>query len=215
VKRIVVLISGRGSNMEALLDAELSANVAAVISNVAVAQGLATARARGVTTRVVDHSAYAERTAFEEALSAELDRFAPDLIALAGFMRVLSESFVRRYSGRLLNIHPSLLPAFPGLHTHKRALEAGVRIHGCTVHFVTPDLDSGPIVAQAAVAVAADDTEERLAARVLREEHLIYPQAVRWYCEERLALGSDGVVRVEGASAGGHPLFCPSLEHAR
>ena len=192
-KNIVILISGRGSNMEAILDARLPARVAAVISNNPKARGLGAARERGITTAVVDHHEFPDRPAFDAALAAEIDRHRPDLIALAGFMRVLTPSFVERYTGRIMNIHPSLLPAFPGLDTHRRALEAGARVHGCTVHFVTPALDSGPIIVQAAVPVQPGDTEERLAARVLAEEHRIYPQAIRWFCEGRLKLG-DGVV---------------------
>jgi phosphoribosylglycinamide formyltransferase-1 len=208
-KRIVVLISGRGSNMKALLDSPLRAQIAAVISNVPDAPGLTTARARGVATAVVDHRSYGERSAFDAALEAEIERHAPDLIVLAGFMRVLTESFVRQYSGRMLNIHPSLLPAFPGLHTHRKALAAGVRIHGCTVHFVTLAVDHGPIVAQAAVAVLPGDTEELLAARVLREEHLLYPQAVQWFCEGRITLRGDGTVLVHGAAVRAGALVSP------
>ena len=212
LKRIVVLISGRGSNMEALLDAGLPATVAAVVSNKADARGLDHARARGIPAEVVEHCRYADRTAFDAALAEAIDRHRPDLLVLAGFMRVLTASFVNRYAGRMLNIHPSLLPAFPGLHTHRRALEAGVRIHGCTVHFVTPDLDHGPIVVQAAVPVLAGDDEDTLAARVLREEHRIYPQAVRWFCEERLALTADGRVTVARAAAANGALLCPPLD---
>jgi phosphoribosylglycinamide formyltransferase 1 len=195
---LVILISGRGSNMRALIEAGLP--VSAVISNRAGAEGLEFARARGIATRVVEHRAYATREAFEHALAAEIDRFAPRLVALAGFMRVLTPGFVERYRERLLNIHPSLLPAFPGLDTHRRALAAGVKVHGCTVHFVTPELDHGPIVVQAALPVRADDDEATLAARVLRQEHVIYPRAVRWFLEGRLALG-NGVVQVKGSDA--------------
>ena len=198
--------------MEALLKSGLPADFPAVISNEPDARGLATARRHGVATAVIDHRAYTERAAFDTALAAEIDRHRPDLVVLAGFMRVLTDSFVNRYRGRLLNIHPSLLPAFPGLETHRRALEAGVRIHGCTVHFVTPTLDHGPIVIQAAVPVLAGDTEEQLAARVLAEEHRIYPQAVRWFCEDRLALSATGTVtlRREGAAKGA--LTSPPLD---
>ncbi|HET9403607.1 MAG TPA: phosphoribosylglycinamide formyltransferase [Burkholderiales bacterium] len=195
-KTIVILISGRGSNMEALLEARLPARVAAVISNDPRARGLGTAQARGIATAVVDHRAYSDRAAFDAALAEEIDRHRPDLVALAGFMRILTDPFIERYRGRLINIHPSLLPAFAGLHTHRRALEAGVRIHGCTVHFVTPALDSGPIVVQAAVPVLYGDTEDRLAARVLAAEHRIYPQAVRWFIEGKLKL-ENGRVRIE------------------
>jgi len=195
---VVVLISGRGSNMQALMDAGIA--VSAVISNRAEAEGLAIAAARGIATRVVDHRRYAAREDFDAALAAEIERFAPRLVALAGFMRVLTPSFTQQYRERLLNIHPSLLPAFPGLHTHERALAAGVKVHGCTVHFVTAELDHGPIVAQAAVPVRPGDDAAALAARVLRQEHVIYPRAVRWFLEGRLAL-ADGVVHVRGADA--------------
>ena len=195
---IVILISGRGSNMEALLEARLP--VSAVISNRTEAKGLHTAAARGIPTRVVDHRGFATREAFDAALAAEIDRFEPRLVALAGFMRVLTPGFVARYRERLLNIHPSLLPALPGLHTHERALAAGVKLHGCTVHFVTPELDHGPIVIQAAVRVRPDDSAPALAARVLRQEHVIYPQAVRWFLEDRLVIRS-GVVSVKGNDA--------------
>lgn len=195
---VVVLISGRGSNLQALIDAGVP--VSAVVSNRADAAGLAIAAARGIETRVVDHRVHATREGFDAALAAEIERFAPRLVALAGFMRVLTPGFVARHRERLLNIHPSLLPAFPGLHTHERALAAGVKVHGCTVHFVTAELDHGPIVAQAAVPVRADDDAAALAARVLKQEHVIYPRAVRWFLEGRLAL-ADGVVRVRGDDA--------------
>jgi len=195
---VVILISGRGSNMRALIECGLP--VSAVISNRADAQGLEVAAARGVPTRVVEHRAHATREAFDHALATEIDRFSPRLVALAGFMRVLTPGFVARYRDRLLNIHPSLLPAFPGLDTHRRALAAGVKVHGCTVHFVTPELDHGPIVLQAALPVRPDDDEATLAARVLRQEHVIYPRAIRWFLEDRLAFG-NGVVHVKGNDA--------------
>jgi phosphoribosylglycinamide formyltransferase-1 len=195
---LVVLISGRGSNLRSLVEAGLP--VAAVISNRADAAGLEFARARGIPATVLEHRGFATREAFDEALARAIDRYAPRLVALAGFMRVLTPRFVRRYAGRLVNIHPSLLPAFPGLDTHAQALAAGVKIHGCTVHFVTEELDAGPIIVQAAVPVLADDTAAKLAARVLEQEHRIYPRAARWVLEERLVL--DGrVVRVKGADA--------------
>lgn len=212
MKRIVVLISGRGSNMEALLRAQLPAHVATVISNEPAAAGLATARAHGAAVAVVAHHGFRDRRAFEASLAAEIDRHRPDLVVLAGFMRVLGADFVSAYRGRMLNIHPSLLPAFPGLHTHRRALAAGARIHGCTVHFVSPALDGGPIVIQAAVPVMADDTEAALAARVLAQEHRIYPQAVRWFCDDRLALDADGVVRLDGITAAQGTLISPPVE---
>jgi phosphoribosylglycinamide formyltransferase-1 len=171
--------------------------VAAVISNRPDAAGLDYARSRGIEALAVDHRSFDSREAFDAVLADSIDRFKPDLVVLAGFMRVLGERFVNRYAGRLLNIHPSLLPSFPGLHTHRRALEAGVKVHGCTVHFVTPELDHGPIVIQAAVPVRPGDDEASLAARVLRQEHRIYPTAVRWFAEDRLVIES-GVVRVVG-----------------
>jgi phosphoribosylglycinamide formyltransferase 1 len=195
---IVILISGRGSNMRALIDAGLP--VSAVISNRAEAEGLALAAERGIATRVVEHRHHARREDFDAALGAEIDRFAPRLVALAGFMRVLTPGFVARYRDRLLNIHPSLLPAFPGLDTHRRALAAGVKVHGCTVHFVTAELDQGPIVVQAVVPVRAADDEASLAARVLKQEHVIYPRAARWFLDGKLALG-NGMVRVRGGDA--------------
>jgi len=211
-KTLVILISGRGSNLEAIIAARLPARVAAVISNNPDALGLGIARKQGIATRVVDHRAFPDRAAFDTALAAEIDRHRPDLVVLAGFMRILTEGFIGRYRGRLVNIHPSLLPAFPGLDTHRRALEAGVRIHGCTVHFVTPAVDDGPIIAQAAVPVLPGDTEQALAARVLREEHRIYPQAIRWFCEGRLTLGPDGKVAIAAARAAGTALLSPAVE---
>ena len=195
MKRIVILISGRGSNMRAMIEAGLP--VAAVISNRADAAGLAYAADRGIATAIVPHRDYATREAFDAALAQAIDGFCPDLVALAGFMRILSDGFVLRYQGRMLNIHPSLLPAFPGLDTHSRALAAGVKLHGCTVHFVTAELDHGPIVIQAAVPVLPRDDDDALAARVLAQEHRIYPQAARWFLEGKLVIES-GVVRVKG-----------------
>ena len=211
MKRYVILISGRGSNMQSIVAADLPGNCAAVISNRPDAAGLFWAAARGLTTSVVDHKSYADRKTFDTALAAEIDRHQPDLVVLAGFMRVLGEDFVRRYEGRLLNIHPSLLPSFPGLHTHAAALAAGVRVHGATVHFVTAALDAGPIVIQAAVPVVPDDDEDSLAARVLAQEHVIYAQAVRWFLEGRLRF--DGRrVRLEGEVAAAGALLAPQPE---
>ena len=202
MKNIVILISGRGSNMEALIAARdagnLPVNIAAVISNRPAAKGLETAAQAGIVTHYIDHKAFAGREAFDAALAECIDQFAPDLVVLAGFMRILTEGFVRHYEGRLMNIHPSLLPSFPGLHTHQRALEEGVRIHGCTVHFVTPTLDHGPVIIQAAIPVLDDDSEDDLAARILIQEHKIYPQAVRWFAEGRLRL-EHGRVRLAAA----------------
>ncbi|WEN41915.1 Phosphoribosylglycinamide formyltransferase [Thauera sp. GDN1] len=205
MKSIVILISGRGSNMEAIVRARIpGVRIAAVISNRPAASGLAFAREHGIATAVVDHTAHADRASFDAALAECIDAHAPDLVVLAGFMRVLTDGFVRRYEGRLLNIHPSLLPAFPGLHTHRRALEAGVKVHGATVHFVTAELDDGPIVVQAVVPVRADDDEATLAARVLAQEHVIYPQVVRWFAEDRLSFDDRGraVVREACVDAG-------------
>jgi phosphoribosylglycinamide formyltransferase-1 len=191
---IVVLISGRGSNMQAILDAGLP--VSAVISNKRDAAGLSLASARGIKTAVIAGNDYGTREGFDAALAAEIAKYSPAAVALAGFMRILTPRFVSRYADRLLNVHPSLLPAFTGLKTHERALAAGVKVHGCTVHFVTPELDAGPIVAQAAVPVLPGDTAEELAARVLRQEHRIYPQALRWLIEGKLSI-RDGAVSVK------------------
>ena len=187
MKNIVILISGGGSNMAALVRAaqrehwqqQLGARIACVISNKADAKGLALAQAEGIATEVIDHKAFASREAFDQALAARIDSHAAQLVLLAGFMRVLTPAFVQRYAGRLLNIHPSLLPAFTGLHTHQRAIDAGCRFAGATVHQVTAELDHGPILAQAVVPVLPGDSADSLAARVLTQEHLIYPQAVR------------------------------------
>lgn len=201
MKKIVILISGRGSNMEAIVRAQIpGAEVSAVIANRPDAAGLAFAVDHGIVTQVVDHKAYPSREAFDAALADAIDAYRPDLVVLAGFMRVLTDAFVARYAGRLLNIHPSLLPSFPGLHTHRKAIEAGVRVHGATVHFVTPTLDCGPVVIQAAVPVLPGDDEATLARRVLEQEHRIYPQAVRWFVDGRLTL-TDGRVLVQGEGA--------------
>jgi len=200
MKSVVILISGRGSNMEAIVGAGLTAKVSAVISNRADAAGLKFAAHSGIPAKVVDEREFSSREAFDAALEAAIERHSPDLVALAGFMRVLGGDFVRHYSGRMVNIHPSLLPAFPGLHTHRRALQEGVKLHGCTVHFVTPQVDHGPIIAQAAVPVHAGDTERTLAARVLHQEHRVYPLAIRWFVEGRLTV-ENGIVRVNGSDA--------------
>ncbi len=214
MKKIVILISGRGSNMEALIAArdagQLPVNIAAVISNRPDAAGLETAARAGITAHFIDHKAFSGRESFDAALAECIDGFAPDLVVLAGFMRILSDGFVRHYAGRLMNIHPSLLPSFPGLYTHRRALEEGVRIHGCTVHFVTPTLDHGPVIIQAAVPVLDRDDEATLAGRVLRQEHRIYPQAVRWFAEDRLRL-EDGRVRLAAELADGAVLIAPEV----
>jgi phosphoribosylglycinamide formyltransferase-1 len=193
MKNIVILISGRGSNMEAIVRAcaeeGWDARIAAVVSNRPDATGLDFAKGRGIATAVVDHTAFAERAAFDAELAKIVEAFAPDVVALAGFMRILSPDFVKRFEGRMVNVHPSLLPSFTGLHTHRRAIEAGCKLAGVTVHFVTPELDHGPIIAQSVVPVLPGDTEATLSARVLAREHVIYPRAVRWIV--------DGVLRVE------------------
>jgi phosphoribosylglycinamide formyltransferase-1 len=196
MKRIVCLISGRGSNLESILRTaederwalEVPARVVSVISNRADAAGLAIASAHAVPVSVIDHRAYASREEFDAELAAMIEAQSPDVVVLAGFMRVLSGGFVARFAGRLINIHPSLLPAFPGLATHRRALAAGVRVHGATVHFVSSEVDGGAIIAQAAVAVLPGDSEEALAERVLHREHVLLPRCVRWLCEGRVAL---------------------------
>jgi phosphoribosylglycinamide formyltransferase-1 len=195
MKKLVILISGRGSNMEAIVracsDEGWPAQIAAVIANRPDAAGLAFAASHGIATAVVDHRQFPDRESFDAALAREIDAFAPDLVVLAGFMRVLTAGFVDHYAGRMLNVHPSLLPSFPGLKTHQQALDAGVRLHGASVHFVTSQLDHGPIVVQSAVPVESNDTPATLAERVLATEHIIYPRAVRWFVEGRLAL--DGL----------------------
>jgi len=204
MKNIVILVSGRGSNMEAIVracDAERwDARIAAVVSNRSEAGGLAFARARGIATAVVDHRAFADRAAFDAELGRVVESFDPDVIALAGFMRILGADFVQRFDGRLVNIHPSLLPAFPGLHTHRRALAAGCKVVGATVHFVTGELDHGPIIAQAVVPVRAGDSEESLAARVLVQEHRLYPLAIGWLVAGVLQREGERVHHRDGVS---------------
>jgi phosphoribosylglycinamide formyltransferase-1 len=196
MKNIVILISGRGSNMEAVVRAareqQWPARIAAVISNKADARGLEFARAQGIPTAVVANQDYPSRAEFDAALQAVIDGFAPDLVVLAGFLRILTAPFVEHYAGRMLNIHPSLLPSFPGLGTHRQALDARVAEHGATVHFVTVELDHGPIVAQAKVEVRPDDTEATLAARVLAQEHIVYPRAIRLVLEGRHSIEHGG-----------------------
>ena len=215
MKRLVILISGRGSNMAAILDAEhagaIAGHVVSVISNRADAAGLDVASARGIPTTVVDERHYHDRgpITFEQALVAAIDALSPDLVVLAGYMRILSAELVSRYQGRMLNIHPSLLPAYPGLRTHQRALADGVKVHGCTVHFVTSQVDHGPIVAQAAVAVRDDDDAASLAARVLDAEHRILVAAVRWFCDDRLAI-AGARVHVSAETAGTDTLLVPA-----
>ncbi|MBL8324889.1 MAG: phosphoribosylglycinamide formyltransferase [Rubrivivax sp.] len=204
MKRIVILVSGRGSNMQAIATRCRSegwpAEVVAVLADRPEAAGLAWARGQGIAAEAVSFKAFAERERFDAALAEAIDLHRPDLVVLAGFMRILGASFVQRYEGRLLNIHPSLLPAFPGLHTHRRALAAGCKAVGATVHFVTPQLDHGPIVMQSVVPVRAGDDEATLAARVLATEHVIYPLAVRWFVEDELQLEGGLVRHRRGAS---------------
>ena len=186
MKKIAVLISGQGSNLGAIVRASVAQDwpgrVVAVVSNRAEARGLQFAQEHGIATAVLDHKAYADRAAFDAALAETIDRFAPDLVVLAGFMRILTPGFVARYEGRMLNVHPSLLPSFSGLHTHRRAIEEGCKVHGATVHFVSAELDHGPIVAQAVVPVLPGDDEAALAARVLKEEHKLYPRCLAEFC---------------------------------
>lgn len=194
--RVVVLLSGRGSNFQAIVEAKLPIEIVAVISNRPQAAGLVFAREQGLKAVALDHTLHSERAAFDVELADEIERHQPDLVVLAGYMRILSPAFINRFEGRLLNIHPSLLPMFPGLKTHERALAEGVKIHGCTVHFVTAQLDHGPIVIQAAVRVRADDTADTLAVRVLAQEHQIYPQAIRWFAEGQL-VNNRGLVNLK------------------
>jgi phosphoribosylglycinamide formyltransferase-1 len=201
-KRVAILISGRGSNMAALIDAardrNFPAEIVLVVSNRPDAGGLAFARANGIRSTVIDHKAFATREAFDAAIEERLVKAGVEIICLAGFMRMLTTPFVERWRGRMLNIHPSLLPAFKGLNTHSRALAAGVKVHGCTVHFVAPELDSGPIILQADVPVLKGDDEKSLAARVLAEEHRVYPAALRLLAEGKLKIEGERVI-VAGA----------------
>ncbi|GAB7533079.1 phosphoribosylglycinamide formyltransferase [Pseudomonas sp. 3A(2025)] len=195
-RNVVVLLSGTGSNLQAMIDsfsdADSPARICAVISNRADAFGLQRAQDAGIDTRVLNHKDFEGREAFDAALAELIDGFEPDLVVLAGFMRILSGDFVRHYQGRLLNIHPSLLPLYKGLHTHQRALEAGDTEHGCSVHFVTEELDGGPLVVQSVISVELHDTPATLAQRVHVQEHRIYPLAIRWFAEGRLCLGEQG-----------------------
>jgi phosphoribosylglycinamide formyltransferase-1 len=205
-KRVAVLISGSGSNLQALLDAatqsDFPAEIALVISNKADAYGLTRATNAGVATTVIPHGDYPSREAFEAAIQAMLEKAGIEFICLAGFMRILSASFVEQWQGHMLNIHPSLLPAFPGLHTHARAIESGARFAGCTVHFVVPEMDAGPIVVQAAVSILDGDDEAALATRVLAEEHRIYPTALRWLAEGKLQIiGNRVIVETHAATS--------------
>ncbi|MDR3425958.1 MULTISPECIES: phosphoribosylglycinamide formyltransferase [Silvimonas] len=201
MKNIVILVSGRGSNMQAIVEANIpQARIAAVISNRPDAGGLAWAAARGIATAALDHTQFADRATFDSALAQLIDGYEPDLVVLAGFMRILTDGFVNHYAGRLINVHPSLLPAFTGLHTHQRAIDEGVKLAGCTIHFVTAELDHGPIIAQAAVPVLEDDTAIALAERILIEEHQLYPLAVQWFVQGRLHIEGHRV-RIGHAAA--------------
>ncbi|WP_112664258.1 phosphoribosylglycinamide formyltransferase [Microvirga flavescens] len=206
-RRIAILISGRGSNMTSLIEAarapDFPGEIALVLSNRPGVAGLARAQEAGIATLAIDHKVFSRREGFEEELDHALRDHAIDIICLAGFMRVLTPWFVERWTGRMINIHPSLLPLFRGVHTHQRALAEGVLVHGCTVHFVVPELDAGPIIAQAAVPVVPGDTEETLAARVLAQEHIIYPQALRMICDGHARLEGDRTVFAKGWNAGG------------
>ncbi len=211
MRSLVILISGRGSNLQALLEANLPVDKITVISNNPQAEGLAIARQYHVDTLVINHRDYPDRESFDTALAEKIDACQPKLVALAGFMRILSDAFVAHYTERLINVHPSLLPAFTGLNTHARALQEGIKIHGCTVHFVTSQLDHGPIVIQAAVPILADDNEETLAARVLQQEHRIYPQAIRWFMQGQLEL-TGNLVKVHQANTRDIALHSPGLQ---
>ena len=207
---VVVLISGRGSNLDAILDAIeagiLPVEVRAVISNRPDAPGLQRPARQGIRTIVIDHACHQDRAAFDRALQLTIDTLEPELLVLAGFMRILTPGFVEHYRGRMLNIHPSLLPDFPGLHTHRRAIEAGRKQHGASIHFVTEETDGGPVVLQARVPVYADDTEETLAARVLEQEHRIFPLAIKWFAEQRLTLDDRDRILFDG-----QPLLHPKV----
>ena len=209
MKSVVILISGRGTNLQAIVEAKLPVQIAAVISNRPDAEGLDYAAQRGIATAVVDHTRFPTRDAFDAQLAIVIDEHQPDFVLLAGFMRVLTPNFVDRYVGRLINIHPSLLPSFTGLHTHERALAAGVKLHGCTVHFVTAELDHGAIIVQAAVPVLPNDDAETLAARVLQQEHVIYPNALRWLVEDKVSLGADQRVRFNRSADASGALINP------
>jgi phosphoribosylglycinamide formyltransferase-1 len=214
-RRVAILISGRGTNMAALIAAaqaaDYPAEIALVLANRPDAKGLSRAREARLTTAIVDHTKFGnDREAFERALQAELEARRIDIVCLAGFMRLLTPWFVSRWEGRLINIHPALLPAFKGLDTHERALAAGVKIHGATVHFVVPEMDSGPVIAQGALAVRDDDTADTLAARVLAIEHTIYPLALRLIAEGRVTV-ADGRCRIAGAAANDHILVAPVI----
>jgi phosphoribosylglycinamide formyltransferase-1 len=209
---VVALISGGGSNLQAIIDRaadELSIEIRAVISNRSGVYGLQRAERAGIETRVLEHAAFPDRQSYDQALSELIDSFKPELVTLAGFMRILTPDFVRHYAGRLFNIHPSLLPKYRGLHTHQRALDAGDDLHGATIHFVTEELDGGPLIVQAQVPIHPGDDADRLAARVLEKEHQIYPLAIRWFAERRLTLDEDGHVNLDDTRLTGPVIFAP------
>ncbi len=209
---VIVLISGSGTNLQAIIDRarkDLPIEIRAVISNRPGVDGLRRAADAGIETRVLDHKGYPDRESYDQALIELIDSFRPGLVVLAGFMRILTPAFVRHYAGRLFNIHPSLLPNYRGLHTHQRALDAGDRLHGATIHFVTEELDGGPLIVQAQVPVLADDDADRLAARVLEKEHQLYPLAIRWFAERRLKLDKEGHVNLDGKQRSGPVVFTP------
>ena len=209
---VIVLISGSGTNLQAIIDRaneDLPVEIRAVISNRPGVAGLQRAADAGIETRVLDHKAYPDRESYDQALIGLIDSFRPGLVVLAGFMRILTPEFVRHYAGRLFNIHPSLLPNYRGLHTHQRALDAGDSLHGVTVHFVTEELDGGPLIAQAQIPVLPDDDAERLAARVLKKEHQLYPLAIRWFAERRLKLDEEGHVNLDDKPLKGPVVFAP------
>lgn len=212
-KKLAVLISGRGSNLQSLIDAcaaaDFPARIALVLSNVAGVQGLERAAKAGIPTAVVNHKDFADRESFETAVHAEISKATPDIVCLAGFMRILTDGFIKLWHNRLVNIHPSLLPSFKGLHTHERVLEAGARFAGCTIHFVRPAMDDGPIIAQAALPVLPDDTPDSLAARVLEQEHRLYPLAIRLIAEGRVRVVNERVI-IDGAQAPEGALLNPS-----
>lgn len=209
---VIVLISGSGTNLQAIIDRanqDLPIEIRAVISNRPDVAGLQRAADAGIETRVLDHKTYPDRESYDRALVELIDSFRPGLVVLAGFMRILTPAFVRHYAGRLFNIHPSLLPNYRGLHTHQRALDAGDPLHGVTVHFVTEELDGGPLIAQAQVPVLPHDDAESLAARVLQKEHQLYPLAIRWFAERRLKLDKEGYVNLDDKQRTGPVVFAP------
>jgi phosphoribosylglycinamide formyltransferase-1 len=216
-KRLVVLVSGGGSNLQSIIDAcanqSVNATISAVISNNPNAGGLERAARGNIPNIALDHRAFDSRETFDQALSELIDSFAPDLVILAGFMRILTPEFVDHYLGKMMNIHPSLLPAYPGLHTHRRAIEAGESKAGATVHFVTPELDGGPAIIQAQVAISATETEDSLAAKVLVFEHQIYPKAIEWFCENRLQMG-DSHAKLDNTKLPKHGIIYNRIEHS-